>query len=306
MSLIILTKSPTINILSLDFFKSVLRLLLRRARGPKAVTGSLLRGLQNLKAEFSLNYHGNFKKDDIVFVNENISALKFAVGLKKNGKIRKLVAGPNFVINPNDRSAIMRSPEIDILLFPCEWVKNYWLSIAPELEHRYAIWPAGVANRGDLKTNGRDMVLVYYKNCPLDLFNKIVRYLDDHEIKFKIIRYGYFKQKEYFNLLEKSRTLIYLSGSESQGIAMFEAWERGVPTFVWNQECVELDGKKYSNVSSSPYLSAEAGAFFKNEDEFKAKILNFLEKSGERNPREYILKNFTDELCARKFLDIIR
>jgi len=305
MSLIILTKSPTVSILSRDFFKSVLVLLFNRVRGPKAVTSSLLRGLEKLQVGYLLNHYSDFKKEDTVFVNENILALRYAINLKKEGKIRRLVVGPNFVIYPNDQEAIMRSTEIDFLLFPCEWIKRYWVSIAPELKDKIVVWPAGVENHGEVLTKNRDLVLIYLKNCPKDLFKSIIFQLEHNKIKFRVIRYGSFKQSKYFKLLEKSKAVIYLSNSETQGIAMLEAWEKDVPTLVWDRGFVEFNGEKFFGTSTSPYLSNETGDFFENEMEFKEKVLNFLNQLNKKTPRKYVLDNLVDEISTKAFLNFI-
>lgn len=93
--------------------------------------------------------------------------------------------------------------------------------------------------------------------------------------------------------------------SESQGIALVEAWAKNVPTFV-------LDNKiyKYKNYSwidekiAAPYLTAACGAFFKDVNGL-SELLDSLSMSNNYEPRNYYLSNFTDRICAEKFIQII-
>ena len=50
---------------------------------------------------------------------------------------------------------------------------------------------------------------------------------------------------------------VFLSSSESQGIALAEAWSMNVPTFVWNPKPKELNGRYFPSVDSAPYLTPE-------------------------------------------------
>jgi hypothetical protein len=54
--------------------------------------------------------------------------------------------------------------------------------------------------------------------------------------------------------------MIYFSSTESQGIAMQEAWSYDVPTLVYSQPYYFIKNKRF-NASSSPYLTKYCGFF---------------------------------------------
>ena len=81
---------------------------------------------------------------DNVGVLSNIDALRWAVSAKQQGKIKKLVAGPNLVVLPTDEDSIICSKEIDVILTASSWVTNYWIEMIPDLKGKIYEWPIGV------------------------------------------------------------------------------------------------------------------------------------------------------------------
>ena len=119
--------------------------------------------------------------------------------------------------------------------------------------------------------------------------------------------YGRYERERYFNLLAEVEFVICLSESESQGLAMFEAWVRDVPTLIWNRGYWQGYGYKWKDEKiSSPYLIDDCGMFFEDESEFKKKLSIFLSKISQFVSRKYAITNFNDEVVARKYLEILR
>lgn len=301
MSLNIITKKPN-NYFSQEYLKSLGRMLFKKNRGPQAVISSLLRGLEELHQPVKIN--STIANYDIVYVNESMAALQWATELKRKGKIGKLIAGPNLVVAPDEFNSLVCSSEIDKYLLPSEWVKNWWLSLNPELATRLEVWAAGV-KEVSISNKTKDSVLVYKKNINTEIFQAVINKLREKGIKYIVVNYGQFRREDYFSLLDNCYALIYLQESESQGIALVEAWAKNVPTFV-------LDNKiyKYKNYSwidekiAAPYLTAACGAFFKDVNGL-SELLDSLSMSNNYEPRNYYLSNFTDRICAEKFIQII-
>ena len=88
--------------------------------------------------------------------------------------------------------------------------------------------------------------------------------------------------------------MIYLSVSESQGLAMFEAWARNVSTLVWEKGEYEGDGKSISGKISAPYLTDQVGLAFSSVEDFSRQLEVFL-KFG-FNPRKYVEENFSNKI----------
>jgi hypothetical protein len=56
------------------------------------------------------------------------------------------------------------------------------------------------------------------------------------------------------------------------------------------------------NIPTSPYLSEATGAFFKDLDDFNLKFSMFNEGNLKFSPREWVLNNMTDTVCAEKLM----
>jgi hypothetical protein len=305
MSLVILTKSPGFGLCSKEAWLSAFRRLFGIRRGPDAVSASLLRGLNEMKYSYRLNPPAKeIGKGDAVFVNNSIGALKWAIQQKKSGAFKKLIVGPNLVVTPDDFDGIINSPEIDLILQPAEWVRNLYLSISPSLSDKIKVWPAGVSVPENINENSRRGALVYFKNCSDNkLLENILNELKARSIETDVITYGHYKQKDYFALLEKVKFTIFISKSESQGLAMQEAWARNVPTFVWNGGTWNYrDHTWRDSAISAPYLNERSGLFFSSFEDFKTKLEKNVGDLSGFSPREYVRENLSDLKCAEKFI----
>lgn len=307
MGLIILTKSPKFNLFSKENIKNIGRIILKKTRGPQAVIGSLLSGLNDLDYEYKFNPKiKNIGTNDTIYVTSSIEALKLAINLKRTKKIKKLIAGPTLVVTPDDYGGIIKDKNIDVYLVPSEWTKNFYTSFGSvNFTQKIKIWAAGVDLPAKLTTK-KILCLVYKKNIGNSMFKMVVKELEKKNIETKIIYYGKYKKEDYFDLLEKSIFMIYLQESESQGIALLEAWARNVPTLVYNNGSYtfkKINKTVYGNVSA-PYLTDECGLFFK-ENNFNERLNCFINNLNNFQPRAYIEKNFTNKICAQNFLNII-
>ena len=107
----------------------------------EGLTTSLLRGLQGLGVNFNYNPASEDEIGSTVVVLTNSDALEQAIALKKEGKIKKLLVGPNFDTIFRSNYTIMLSLEIDLHLVPCAWVKTGYIEVAPALVDRIGICP---------------------------------------------------------------------------------------------------------------------------------------------------------------------
>lgn len=306
--LFIYTRKPN-NFFSKEFLKLILRSLFRKSRGPQAVNRSLITGLNELDYDYRLNFCSpQLDGTATFFVNTSIGALRWAICLKNKKKIKRVIAGPNLVVMPDNFSHLVLSPEIDIILVPSDWVKELWLSNAPELSGRVFVWAAGVDDFGLNETQGGERKpLLYIKNIPDEVIIGVESILREENIDYDIIRYGEFIRQEYLDKLDRTNFMIYLQNSESQGISLLEAWGKGVPTLVWSCGYFEYDSKKfYAKNIAAPYLNDESGRFFATPNELKD-LLKLIKSGGIKfYPREYYINNFTNKICAEKFLKIIQ
>lgn len=309
MSLIILTKSPALNIFSLETYKKLVRKMFKKNRGPQAVTASVIRGLSDLRYSYEFNPSNKSIKDgSTIWINESIEALRWAISFKRANKMTLLVVGPNLVVTPDEHDGIILNKDIDIILQPSEWTKKLYERYNPTLSSKIKVWPAGVED--PYKTASlpvkSNYFIVYQKNSPQEIFDTVISHLEDKGIPYHVIKYGSFKHEDYLSLLDGALGIIYLSKSESQGLALQEAWIRNTPSLVWNRGFWEFQGNKFEHdLIGSPHLTPESGAEFKSSEDVAQKINLFVEKIEGFNARDYCLSKLSDKVTTRHFLDII-
>ena len=280
------------------------RIALRtRPRGPEAVLASLQRGLAVEGVDFALNPR-RLAAEGVVGVLSGHDALARAIEWRQGGSGRRLLAGPNLVILPSDEPELMTAPEIDLCLVPSEWVKRLYEEDSPELRGRVAVWPAGVDP--DYWTPGEPSrrALVYVKRVDGQ------RNVEDAEVAgarsaleragFEVVplEYGTFKPSAYRSALRGAALMVFFSPTESQCLALVEAWAADVPTLVWDCGRLEYKGRVYEG-SSAPYLSPATGAAFSGDS--GDLIARWDELRPGFRPREWVLENMTDAVCARAY-----
>ncbi len=291
----------------------------RRLRGPHAVAASLQRGLTAARLPHFFDPRRLGGEVGAVGVLSDLGAVAEAVAWRRGEADRKLLVGPNVVVMPSEARRLLTSPEIDSLVVPSEWVKGLYEADVPELEGRIAVWPAGVdtdywrpASGGAPERAGaeRPHALVYVKEIPGqpnatdDEVSGAQRALADAGFSSAEVRYGSYAAADYLRALQGADLLVAFSPSESQGVALLEAWAADVPSMIWARGEVVIDGRTYKS-SSAPYLTSSTGAEFHSVDELRELLGTFASRAGGRfAPREWVLKTMTDEICARQYWDL--
>ncbi|MGB8815780.1 MAG: hypothetical protein WCC74_00875 [Minisyncoccia bacterium] len=296
----------------ISFIKRYLRALKKIALGKSfslkygghyAVTRSLLVGLDKLQVNYNYNPTKIDDLNKIVLVLSNIRALKTAIKLKQNGKIKKLFAGPNIINDPADEKELLSSKEIDKFIVNSDWTKELYGIAVPELINKLSIWPAGVDEEywSPKPEQKNKKALVYWKNGTRDFYQSVVNILTENGWKISTIKYGKYKEKEFNKKLSDVSISIFLSNWESQGLALAESWAMDIPTLVFNPKTIY---EKYQvETSSSPYLSKDTGYDWKDINELNYLLKN--ENLMDIHPRKWLLENMTDKICAQKLLNII-
>ncbi|HNY97510.1 MAG TPA: hypothetical protein PKM84_00100 [Candidatus Pacearchaeota archaeon] len=306
-NLVILTRKPKEGFLDLIYFWQSLKLLtkkiLGRNRGPEAVANSLKIGFKDLKKNVIWDPQ-SIPCGSIVGVLSGVKTLQYAIKEKRAGRIKRIIAGPNIVISPSDFNNLLLDPLIDKIVVPSQWVADYYSTFDPCVAQKIVIWPAGVTIPEQPSARLGNKYLVFKKNVAEELYQKVINYLREHKVSYEVIAYGQYKQADYWRKLETASALIYLQASESQGLALMEAWAYDVPTLVWNQGLYHNQQTeiKITGKVSAPYLSEEAGLAFSDFSDFQEKFPVFHNRLHQFRPHEYCLKNFTHQEAARKYL----
>lgn len=277
-----------------EFWKWVARRSVGKYSGPNAVEDSLLRGLKELGVEFRRNVKP--QTGDTVIVLSGIQALREAITLKQRGIIKKLIAGPNIVAHPMDAGGVMLDKTIDIILVPSQWVANFWAQEAPELTPKLQIWASGVQIYEPSNRSGQP--IIYNKLNNINLLNETMSIASGA----RIFNYGTFAHADYLRALKSAPYLIYLAKSESQGLALQEAWAHGVPTLINKNEHFKSGDLSFvAPQINCPYLTPELGIVFRNTVE----LPELIEQVKNLQPKIYCDQNLSDKVSAQKLLKLL-
>lgn len=261
------------------------------------------KGLNLLKIKYISNVFNVSAEIKTVYVAKDVRCLRWAIAQKKIGAIQKLVAGPMIVNSPEEYDYIIEDPSIDLVLLPSQWIIDYFRKNQRRTDVLYAAWPLGIdVNYWIPQLDAQKVInfLIYSKNPDSFILKFIKDNLDSKNISYKVIKSGTFSQSEYKAALQSSRAVIFLSRTETQGLAIFEAWACNKPTLHWNPGIMNYMHLKYDKASSCPYLTDECGLDFKDVDEFPKKLAQFLNTIESFRPREYILREYTLEKSMQK------
>jgi hypothetical protein len=285
-----------------EFWKYVAKKAIRKYTGPDAVADSLKRGLSELGLPFEVN--PLIPKYDIVHVISGTTVLKEMIAKKTKGKIRTLLAGPTLVQTPFDHDNIIQDPNIDALLFPSQWTKDFYVSLVPSLSKKIRVWPAGVQIPKEVSSKKK--ALIFKKNVSKTDFNQIIKIIEGKDIPYDILTYGTYSKNKYHEALSEASILIYLQYTESQGLALQEAWSYDVPTLVlksttWKGGTYEWSDEKIS----APYLTDATGIFFTLET-LDSELTAVANHSYAFKPKEYCSEFLSDTASAKKYLEIIK
>lgn len=274
------------------------------------VTNSLLRGLQDLDVDFNYNPRKIEDLGSTVIVLTNIDALLEAIKLKKSGKIKKLLAGPNLVVLPKEHNSILLDPAIDMCIVPSKWVKTAYLEEAPNLTNRIGIWPAGIdiqywePMHRLFQKNSKE-VLVYWKTESEDFCKKIEHILQNYGWNPCRIKYGEYHPAIYKQLLDNSLFAVFISRTESQSLALLEAWAMDVPTLVWDPQPLNTHGRIYSAISACPYLTKYTGSRWETLQELELLVQNMSNQLQNFKPLNWVKKYMSNRVATKRLLSLI-
>jgi hypothetical protein len=275
----------------------------RPVGGHYAVTRSLVAGLERIGARFAYRPRLENTVARAAIVLAGVKELQAAIEWRKNGGCKVLLAGPNIVDTPFDQGGILLSPFIDLVVVASAKVQRSFSSTAPDLARRICVWPAGVDENywRPSESPVKKSVLIYNKKMS-DISQKIVESLSMQGFTVGVINYSdkrgsKYAPHEYRAALNSSIACVMLTNGETQGIAAVEAWSMNVPTLV------------YRPVTSTgadvlPYLAPETGSYWSTpQGLFDLLLQSSLNKF---SPRDWVLANMTDPICASQLLLQIR
>jgi hypothetical protein len=276
-----------------------------------AVTRSLLDGMRDTSYTYNYNPVMQLTIASHCVVLSGADALHQALRLKRSGKIHRLLAGPNLFTLPTEMAGILASPEVDLCLVPSQWVKDLYLTCMPSLAGRIAVWAAGVnVEEWTVPTRIKQqkglVILLYVKSgmseedleplCDLLLANgaNIIR-----------INYGSYDARQYKQCLAEADLCVFISASESQGIALQEAWSCNKPTWIYDPGYWEAPDRSRYFASSAPYLTDQCGHTFRDLRELETLCKRWRNGNFQYAARNWVCQNMTDAVCAEKLMKLL-
>lgn len=283
--------------------------------GHPARTRRIVEGIRKLGFE-DFNYQPRKIKDigEHVHVMSNVRTLKFAIELKRRGRIKKLTAGPNIVVFADEYDSIIADSAIDLYLQPSPWTVDMHIRIEPKLIGRCDFFPLGGVGidleKYPVKNYDRSgHVLIYHKDEGIQFIYRIRNLLSKYGYNVHIIEYGSYKLEEYMDLANKSEFMVVVGRQESGGNFLTEAWAMDTPTicfdphfYHWDQPYeYELEG----NISTCPFLTEYTGVRFIELSELEDIIKNIDQYKNVFAPRKWVSENMTDKRLSQLFLQKI-
>ena len=274
-----------------------------------AVAHSVIRGLKKAACDYNVNPDIVAEVKENVVITANHHAALQAYEWKKENRIKTLMVGPNFA--PSTENFFIAWPLVTCYLGNSEWYEANLRRINPALENRICRWFAGVdENDWNPSTKFKDKqtnkVLMYHKTDG-QVVDEATILLQKYGYSVIRINYGGYKPEYFKKALQECKFAVFVSQSETQGIALAEAWSMDVPTLVWNPKTShDWDGYTWIDTSACPYMNPMVGLDWQEMDEFRRIVESFESLSQSFEPRRWVLLNMTDKISVEKLLSNIR
>lgn len=283
-----------------------------RPGGQQLVFLNLCAGLDRLGVPYRINDYGYIRKHP----QEVACIIGKPQVLDKIQWKNPILFGASTYSHSSDDPKLLERLPVKKILVPGKWMMEM---CEPDWGDKVKVWPVGIDTETwkTSPTQLKDIDIILYDKVRWEhdyyeekLINPVKNFLNKHQLKTEVIRYGDYQQEDFLNLLKRSKAMIFLCEHETQGLAYQQTLSCGVPILAWDRGGYWQDPSyyphkvKFESVSSVPYWDERCGVKFKNINEFPAKLEEFMEKLNSQQfaPRDYILENLTLEKCANSYL----
>jgi glycosyltransferase involved in cell wall biosynthesis len=237
----------------------------------------------------------------------------------------KIVYGPQFWVIPEPPIVGKYRPELEgrcVFNSLSKWVANYYLELGKELIMPLGQFPFSVDTDKfkplEPSCPKEYDCIVYIKRRSNKLVNNVLNLLSNKDLRYKIFKYGSYNEEDYKWSLHRSKFMISLDAHESQGFGLEEAMSCNVPLLVIDAQSMydEMDDGnnatyKYLEpakleATSVPYWSSECGIKLKGDIGLNEAIDYMTSYYKDFNPRDYIIKTLSNEVCMKRILDYFK
>lgn len=289
-----------LNIISLTALR-------KKVTWPGKVVKNLMKWLDILGYPYVLNQ--DFNSTQRLWIHDDFFALKKLSLLKEE---TKLIVGPNLYALPRNIPQsifIEKYPHI----MPAPWVVDFW----KHFWYRGILdsWPVWIdTEQFTPSSEEKTKVVIYFKQRREEDLEQVQKILDTQKINYICIRYGSYSESLFQEALRSAKYVIWIGGSESQGIAFAEILSCNIPILVWDISSLRQsifpgasfieDELDYLWVTSAPYFDDSCGIRIFHASELPYSIGKMEVWYSQFSPREYVLRNLSLDGQAKKFLEL--
>lgn len=248
--------------------------------GHFSVLKSVLMGLRSCRKSFRFNTR-------VVTIPPNSDVLLLS-GHRSLEELLKLsgvriTVGPNFSNKMEGVLGLLENTKVRNVLVPSQWVADLYRELYPAIGDKVQVWASGAEVPRFAKFVSsrirRSRILIYAKGDAGAVEG--VRSLLKHKMRpFSLLTYGSHSRLRFLFELARCGQLIYVARTESQGIALQEAWAMSVRTLVYRDvdylKAVYGSNESFMETtefnSFAPYLSSENGTLWKDLGELSSAL----------------------------------
>jgi hypothetical protein len=274
--------------------------------GPQKVINNTLKGLDLIGQPYVLNRDVNAYRWN--WVHDSKRAL-IEIALNKI----PAVVGPNLFVLPDEIPPIL-SLNHCIYLVPSQWCIDLWKHLGYSDAAMFS-WPVGIDTEQFKQNRTRvnpKQVLVYFKRRDPSILKYVVKILVSSGYEPKTLIYGSYKEEEFKEILATSLFGVWITISESQGIALEEALASGCPLLVLDvtslfdahigNNFIFPENLRNFRPTSVPYFDDRCGIVFTDISLLGEKIRLLTTNISTYKPTEFITENLSLDAMANKLM----
>jgi hypothetical protein len=299
--------------------RRALRRLYHRVRGGQKVSGFevmftlLVRALERIGWRVAVNDHRLARENP----HYPVGVAGYPHILEQWRLPNPAVLGPGLFDHPGLAPSLMDDARFRMYLVTCDWMRVLFGGVyGPRCGVWYAghdldLWPDYAAERKDVDFLVYDKIRWDRETLEPRLRAPVLDRFRQRGLRTALLRYGKYGHDEYRALLRRSRGLVFLCESETQGMAYQEAMACNVPVLAWvNGYWLDPQRARFQDApvaaTSVPYFSDQCGETFAGLDDFDGVLDRFLARRDSYQPRRYMAENLSLERSGRQYLEHYR
>jgi RNAse (barnase) inhibitor barstar len=228
-----------------------------------------------------------------------------------------VLLGPNLFVLPKDMPDIPAMKE-SIYLHPSRWCVDVWKYLKFD-NIELKPWPAGIDWESIYKPKRKaqsKQVMIYFKERDPGLFDYVIKLVESKGFSANIVKYRYYKESDYLDIINSSLFGIWIGRQESQGIALQEALASDLPLIVIDATSFfdTIDENAYIFPSYLENFKTTTAEYFDNECGIKITSVYDLDSTIDLmcsdlkryHPLNYVKHNLSLEKQAYELIGLLK